>query len=551
MKEIVQVKLENEMDLILAHKKAMKLAELCGLSLTAQTSIATAVSELARCGIESGTDSDSQLTLGIDTIGGKKYLKAIMHDTAQVTRYTAACAYAKRLVDDIEISPSQKEVVITLKQQLEFPRTLTDLKIESFVDFFKREPPLSSYDEIRKKNLLLQNLADKIRESENDYRTLTDSLPLLMFSVSGSAIITYTNKWLQDFFGAVPQEFRISSWQRFLHADDFSQFSKVLDGAVKNRLPVNAQFRFLQKSTGDYVWHIFSIVPLKTDNGAAAGWIGFMVDIHAQKLVEQTLKDNYELKVAQRQLQDKQRELESKIMELNRSNYELEQFAYLASHDLQEPLRKLFYYSDVLKMQYLKLIDSSGVKMLNSMSAAAHRMKELITDLLTYSQLQHSDFSFQSISLNEILEEVIQEFEITIKSKNAKISIGRLPSIQGNVTKIRQLFRNIISNALKYSKEGTSPEIQIEHVPSDLETIVTISDNGIGFDDKHNEKIFRLFQRLNTKDKYPGTGIGLSACKKIVELHGGDITAHSILNEGSTFRISLPSFTRELNGVLV
>lgn len=545
MKEVVQVKLENEMDLILAHKRAMKLSELSGLSLTAQTSLATAVSEVARCAIESGTDS--KLVLGIDTHSGKKYLTAIIRDSARMSElYSEACTYAKRLIDDIEVKTNAKEVQIILKQQLNFPGTFTETKIDSFLNFFKDEPPLSSYDEIRRKNLMLQDLADKIKESEHDYRTLTDSLPLLMFSLSDSSVITYTNKWLQDFFGSTPIELKNAKWKRFLHVDDYPGFSAELDSALKQRVPFNGQFRFLEKASGNYLWHIFSVIPLKNEKGSLVRWIGFMVDIHAQKLVEQTLKDNYALKESQRQLQNEQKDLELKIRELNRSNYELEQFAHLASHDLQEPLRKLLYYSDVLKTKYTRVIDIPGVKILNKMSDAATRMRLLITELLNYSQLQQNDTAFESVELNLLMRDIIEDFEVSIKEKKATLTVSEMPKIIGNSMKLRQLFRNIISNSLKYSRTDTPPEIKIERLLSDDGLTIIIRDNGIGFDERYKDKIFGLFQRLHSNEKYPGTGIGLSACKKIVELHGGRITAYSKINEGATFEVTLPKNLTQL-----
>ena len=198
MKDILQVKLDNEMDLILAHKRTMKLCELTGFSIIIQTSIATAVSEISRCAIDHGRNA--VLVLGIESVSGKKFLKALIRDSSDFTiKCTEACSYAKRLVDEIEITRSAKEIQIILKQQISFAGTLSDAKIESFTDYFRKEPPLSPYDELRRKNLLLQDLAEKLRESENDYRILTDSLPLMMFSVNNRGLINYSNKWLQYF----------------------------------------------------------------------------------------------------------------------------------------------------------------------------------------------------------------------------------------------------------------------------------------------------------------------------------------------------------------
>ena len=539
MKEIVQVNLENEMDLILAHKRVMKLCELTGFSLIVQTSVATAISEVARCAIEYG--KSAVMILGIDTFSGKKYLNAAICDAIDFTpRCTDAYTYAKRLVDDVEMTRSPKETRIVLKQLLNFPGTLTDSKIESFVDYFRKEPPISAYDELRRKNLLLQDLAEKIKESENDYRTLTDTLPLMMFAVNNRGVIYYSNKWLLDFLGSAPKELSSGSWQNFVHPGDYPLFAKDLLNSQQRQASFSGQYRFREKTTGNYLWHMVSVIPLKNDKEVIVRWIGFIVDIHAQKQIEQTLKDNRELKETQRQLFQNQEELQKKVIELNRSNYELEQFAHLASHDLQEPLRKLFFYSDVLKKKYNSLIDESGQNMLNNMTVAAARMKELITDLLSYSQLQQQKLQFEEVSLNHVMREIVRDMDLAIREKNATIELTELPDIKGNTLRLRQLFSNLVSNALKYSRKDVPPHIEINGAQEGDAIVITVKDNGIGFEEEFSERIFGLFERLHTRDQFPGTGIGLSICKRIAELHRGTIFAKSKVNEYSIFEVTLP-----------
>ena len=548
MKEIVEVKLENEMDLILAHKRAMKLCELTGYSLIVQTSIATAISEIARCAIDHG--KNASLVLGIETIAARKYLKAVIRDTMDFSgKCEEAYSYAKRLVDDIELLRGGKEVHIILKQQLNFAGTLTDSKVESFAEYFRKEPPLSPYDELRRKNLLLQDLAEKIKTSENDYRVLTDNLPLMMFSVNNRGMINYANKWLHDFLGTIPKELNSTTWKNFLHPADAAMFVKDLAATLARQVALNAKYRFKEKSSGNFLWHLITVIPLKNEKEIVQRWIGFIVDINAEVQVEQTLKDNYELKQVQKQLFENQEELQRKIIELNRSNYELEQFAHLASHDLQEPLRKLFFYSDVLKKRYAGVIDGQGSTMLQNMTLAAARMKELINDLLSYSQLQQQKLAFENVDLNVVLEDIVREMELVIKEKNASIEIALLPTLNGNPLRLRQLFGNLISNALKYSKKEVTPQIKVTSESTDGLVTVSVRDNGIGFEEEFSQKIFGLFERLHTRDKFPGTGIGLSICKRIAELHHGSISARSVPNEYAVFQVVLP-FNQEENSAL-
>lgn len=540
MKEIVKVGLENEMDLILAHKRAMKLCELTGFSLIAQTLIATAVSEIARCAIDHGTAAT--LRLGIDREpGGKKYIKAVIADSSD---FTPSCSdaykYAKRLVNSVETVKSGNEVQIGIRQQVTFGGTITDTKIESFINYFKNEPPLSAYDEFRRKNALLKELAEKIKDSEADYRVLTDSLPLMMFSVNSNGIITYTNKWLQDFLGPIPKELTSKAWMNYLHPDDYSPFSKELQVALHKLNGLTGQYRFRQKSTGAFLWHIISVNPLTNEAGAIIRWIGFIVDINAQKLVEQTLKDNRQLKDMQKLLFRNQDELQQKIVQLNRSNYELEQFAHLASHDLQEPLRKIFFYSDVLKEKYAAGLDENVMRMLQNIGYAAGRMKELIDDLLSYSKLQQQKISFEKVALDHILQETLKDLDIAIKEKNATVSAVPLPQIEGNPVTLRQLFSNLISNSLKYAKVTVPPHIEITCGYVQDAVKICVKDNGIGFEEEYRERIFGLFERLHNRDQFPGTGIGLSICRRIAELHHGQISAYSRPTEYALFEITLP-----------
>jgi len=540
VKEIVRVNLENDMDLILAHKRAMKICELSGLSLVVQTSLATAVSEIARCAIEFGREAT--LVLGIDSEKGKKSLKAIISDREDFSpQCTEAATYAKKLVDEVSITKNGRDgIQVVLKQNVAFQGLLTENKIQSFLEYFEKEPPISAYDELRRKNLLLQDFAEKLRESESDYRILTDSLPIMMFSANNRGVITYTNKWLKEFLGSTPSEINSTGWQNFIHPLDYPGFYKELNNALARQSGFNGQYRFKEKDSDNYLWHMVSILPLKNDKQLVVRWTGLLVDIHAQKLVEQTLKDNKELQETQKELFNNQAELQKKVIELNRSNHELEQFAHLATHDLQEPLRKLFFYSDLLKKKFSSSMDESGVTVLNNMASAASRMKELINDLLSYSRLQKQDVAFEEVKLSEVMTDVLKDLDLQIREKSAIIDVAELPVITGNVLRLRQLFSNLVSNSLKYSKKGVAPHIQVTVENQVPDVVIRFRDNGIGFEEKHKEKIFGLFERLHTRDQFPGTGIGLSICRKIVELHHGKITANGAPDEYAEFEITLP-----------
>lgn len=527
------------MDLMLAHKRAMRLCEMTGMSVIVQTTVATAISEVARGAIEHGRQAE--LILAIDQEIGKKYLKAVVRDSVDfITKSADAMAYARRLNHNLEVIKMPPAYRVILKYALAYGGTFSDQRIRSFIDYFRNEPPLSAYDELKKKNILLHELSEQLRQSEREYKNLAETLPLMMFSTNEWGVIVYANKWLQGFLGEIPKDLTHLSWEPFLHEKDSAGFASEFGSLVSRKTEAQGQFRFFNSRSQQYVWHMMSVVPNRTDKGQFAGFMGFMVNINDQKAAEQTARHNEQLRQVQKQLYQNQEDLERKIVDLNRSNYELEQFAHLASHDLQEPLRKIFFNSDVLQKRYAQQLDAQGARLLNNMESAASRMKELINDLLTYSQLNQQQPTIEVINLNEVIDSVLKDFEPTILTKAAIIHVSVLPSIQGNLTRIRQLFANLISNSLKYVREGVAPVIHITAQINDHRALLKVVDNGIGFPSQYNERIFGLFERLHTRSEFPGTGIGLAICKRIVEMHHGTIMADSVPGEYAAFHIDLP-----------
>jgi PAS domain S-box-containing protein len=247
-----------------------------------------------------------------------------------------------------------------------------------------------------------------------------------------------------------------------------------------------------------------------------------------------------------------QKALEILTGELERSNKELQDFASVASHDLQEPLRKIQAFGDRLNAKYSEVLGTDGKDYLDRMLNASKRMQILINDLLTFSRITTKAQPFRKINLTRIFSEVISDLEIRIESTHAKIEYSELPSIEADPLQIRQLFQNILSNALKFHKTDTLPIIKvytkyttlldgtIDGGESKKAVEIIIEDNGIGFDEKYLDRIFNVFQRLHNQTEYSGTGVGLAVCRKIVERHRGHITAKSILGQGSSFIITLP-----------
>jgi len=227
------------------------------------------------------------------------------------------------------------------------------------------------------------------------------------------------------------------------------------------------------------------------------------------------------------------------IKELERKNIELEQFVYIASHDLQEPLNTITSFISLIEEEYRDKLDKEGGAYINYIRESANRMTMLITDILEYSRIGRKS-QFEIMDCNEIVKQVIHDMHATIFETNAKIECDKLPIIRGYPIEIRLLFQNLLSNAIKFQKKNISPVIKIFVSEENEYWHFTVEDNGIGINEKHKDKVFVIFQRLHNTRKYDGTGIGLAHCKKIIELHHGKIWVESIENEGSKFHFTLP-----------
>ncbi|WP_462219190.1 sensor histidine kinase [Ferruginibacter sp.] len=256
-----------------------------------------------------------------------------------------------------------------------------------------------------------------------------------------------------------------------------------------------------------------------------------------------------ERKISEEQIRELNRKLQDNIDHLETANKDLDRFAFMSSHDLQEPLRKIRTFTDLLYTKYKNLFNDDAVKYISRIQNAAERMQTLIKDILEFSQLSNDNSRFINTDLNVLVKEVIADKEVLVQEKKAVITVKTLPSLNVNPGLMRPLFSNLIGNAIKYKKKDVDPVINIYAEQLDGNDNgnrdrkfcrIFIQDNGIGFDQKYAEQIFEMFTRLHGNSQYQGTGIGLALCKQIVEKHNGFISALSKENEGATFIISFP-----------
>lgn len=251
------------------------------------------------------------------------------------------------------------------------------------------------------------------------------------------------------------------------------------------------------------------------------------------------------------QLRDYETKLQTQIRQLEASNEELERFAFVASHDLQEPLRKIQSFSNLITDRYGHLFDTNSTMYMGKITNSAQRMSKLIKDLLNFSRISNHQDNFKSVPLGDIVQRILDDQELRIKGLDVRIEVASLPIVPAVPSQMDHLFNNLISNALKFIRSDVQPVLRIQAkavngedyhglIPGEPYVQITVEDNGIGFDEKYREHIFKVFQRLHGKSAFDGTGIGLAICKRVVLYHNGYITAYSQPNQGSTFVVVLP-----------
>ena len=407
------------------------------------------------------------------------------------------------------------------------------MKVKTFYKLSEQRRELTTIqDSLRKEIEIRKKAQDDSDIRMQELRQVLESLPEIAFTIKDDGEIEYANKRWYDYS---------SSLQAFpeIHPDnklDSEHWKEVL----KTGTEFSTEVRIKNIHSQEYRYFLLKIIPVKQGE-TILKFIGTFSDIHQQKLTNEVLEQK---------VQERTSELSTKNEELETTNHELQQFAWVVSHDLKEPLRKIQAFCGIIRDKFLKGNEEAETYLERAI-ASSNRMSTLINDLLDFSRLSVSTL-FKPTVLNTTIDELLHDFDNIINEKNAIIKRGDLPVLEAVPTQMRQIFQNLISNALKFSKKDTTPLITInaEFVqnkaidappsPTGQYCKITVSDNGIGFDEKYLDRIFVIFQRLNNRTAYEGTGIGLAIAKKIVDKHNGLITATSKENEGTSFIMVLP-----------
>lgn len=358
---------------------------------------------------------------------------------------------------------------------------------------------------------------DALRRSEERFRSLTVATTQTVWSTNPAGEVVEDSPSWRAFTGQTFEQWRGRGWLDALHPEDRPRANEVWRQAVQTRALYECEYR-LRCADGAYRDVVARGVPVLESDGSIREWIGTCTDITERKGMEVALAE--------------------RALALERSNKELEQFAYVASHDLQEPLRMIASYVELLAQRYRGQLDDKADKFIHYITDGATRMQALINDLLTFSRLTTRAQPFALTSGETLLAEVLDNLQKTIAEKQAAVTHDPLPDVVADPTQFAQVLQNLIGNALKFCQERPRVHVHAERKNSDW--LFSVRDNGIGIAPEHASRLFVLFQRLHGRDEYPGTGIGLAVCKKVVERHGGKIWLESTPGQGSTFFFTLP-----------
>ena len=369
-----------------------------------------------------------------------------------------------------------------------------------------------------------QALEERLRESEERFRGMFQDAPVACHEIDRDGIVLRVNQAECKLLGFQQEEMLGRCIWDFIAPDARERGREVIRRLMAGESAFLTTEREYSRQDGAELTLEIHSTTIRNAAGQIIGVRSFLLDVTERKRAQQALQSQAE--------------------DLARSNAELGEFAYVASHDLQEPLRKILAFGDRLKNKHAEALSAEGRDYLERMQNAAGRMQTLINDLLSLSRVTNHHQPFAAVDLVDVIQTVVSDLETRLSQVNGKVELGALPIIVADRGQMAQLFQNLIGNGLKFSKPQHPPVVKIygellNDGGNDTCQIV-VEDNGIGFDEKYLDRIFRVFQRLHGRTEYEGTGIGLAICRKIVERHGGSITASSTPGMGAKFIVRLP-----------
>jgi len=439
-----------------------------------------------------------------------------------------------------QLKKSLKTGIIENELRITVSNKIRHIRITGKILFGEKNKPLKAYiiilDISKDKELL-----EQAKASEQRFRTLANTAPMSIWITDREGICTYINKAWLNFTGSTEEENLGDGWANFVHPDDVDRCLKIMNAAFEGRQPYHYEYR-VKKANGDYHWFLTNAIPRFNSENEFIGYIGSVSDIETQKEIAKDLERKVNIRTS---------EIREANKELISLNMNLEEFAYVASHDLKEPLRKIRIFNSLLNNatdNKEKVLEIS-----NKIEASATRMTNLINNILNYSTVEKNAENKEEVFLDNIVNQVKSDLAILLEEQKAIIEIeDELGHVSGVPTRIYQLFSNLIRNAIKFNKnkpkiiisseiikgESIDPDFNAE--PHKSFKSVSFKDNGIGIELEKKDYIFKPFKRLHSSSNFAGTGIGLAICKRIMNMHNGYINVINNAEEGSTFALYFP-----------
>lgn len=365
-------------------------------------------------------------------------------------------------------------------------------------------------------------MEEALRESEARFRSLLEEAPIAYHEIDSEGIVLRVNRVECQLLGYDASSMVGQHVWNFVAPDERETSRQAVLEKISGVRKLGVFTRNYISGNGSRLVLEVHESLIRDRSGNVTGIRSALLDITARRIAEEAL--------------------ERKARELARSNLELQQFAYVASHDLQEPLRKIQAFGDLLRSRCAETLSEQGTDYLNRMQNAAGRMQRLINDLLSLSRAGTRTQKFVPVDLNATVRGVLSDLEVRVAQLGASVLSGPLPTINADPVQMSQLLQNLIGNGLKFHLPNQAPKVEITGsiLPDGVHCRFIVQDHGIGFDEKYIDRIFQVFQRLHGRTEFEGTGIGLSVCRRIAERHGGDITAQSSPGQGARFIVTLP-----------
>jgi len=357
-----------------------------------------------------------------------------------------------------------------------------------------------------------------LAESETRFRLMADTAPVLIWMSDPDAQGTFFNKPWLEFTGRTLEQEQGYGWLESVHPEDQQSCLNTYHSAFHTRQGFRMEYR-LRRADGTYQWVLDTGIPRFALDGSFAGYIGSCIDITERKHIEETLNQ--------------------RTLELQSIVADLQQFVRVAAHDFQEPLRMVTSYVQLLQQRYQGKLDPDAERWITYAVEGSRRLQRLILDLLAYHEVGTRTQELTAVDCEAVLAGVLSDLRGAIADRGAVVTHDPLPTIRGDVTQLQIVFRNLISNGIKFHQQEP-PHVHLSATQSKNAWMFAVRDNGSGIDPRHLDRLFLVFQRLHAREPYPKPGVGLAMCKKIIERHGGHIWCESELGKGTTFFFTIP-----------